>query len=148
MNIDPTNPIVATILAGIAAETAGRIGDARARFEGAWGSAADDYDACIAAHFLARVQPEATDRLGWNREAVARAHAVGDERVLGFYPSLYLNLGYSLEECGDRAEAARIYALAEAQLPILPPGPYGDVVRDGVRRALLRIASPGASFGA
>jgi hypothetical protein len=44
--------------------------------------------------------------------ALARAEAVGDERVRCFYPSLYLNLGQAYEDLGNQAEAQKYYALA------------------------------------
>ncbi len=50
--------------------------------------------------------------LRWNQEALARADAVGDERVHNFYPSLYVNMGRSYEVLGNWAEARRYYKLA------------------------------------
>jgi hypothetical protein len=49
----------------------------------AWEKRKDDYDACVAAHYVARHQ--------WNQESLDRADAVNAESVQGFYPSLYLN---------------------------------------------------------
>jgi hypothetical protein len=43
---------------------------------------------------------------------LARAEAVGDERVWDFYPSLYVNLGRAHENLGNLAEARRYYQLA------------------------------------
>jgi hypothetical protein len=48
----------------------------------------------------------------WNRIALERANAVGDERVQPFYPSLYLNMGQSYELLGNHEESRRYYALA------------------------------------
>lgn len=76
--------------------------------------------------------------LQWNQEALARADAVRDERVRHFYPSLYLNLGYAYETIGDQTEARHYYELAAEKADDLPPGPYGDLVRDGVVRGLER----------
>ncbi len=44
--------------------------------------------------------------------ALDHAQAVKDERVAEFYPSLYLCLGKSYEELGDKANAERYYNLA------------------------------------
>ncbi|MEJ2600866.1 MAG: hypothetical protein P8Z00_21215 [Anaerolineales bacterium] len=74
----------------------------------------------------------------WNQEALQRAESLGDERIEAFYPSLYLNMGYSYEVLGDRDQAIRYYQLAAASLAALPAGPYGDLVRDGVARGLQR----------
>lgn len=59
------------------AESESRNDDARALFTQAWQAAKDDYDACVAAHFLARHQESPQDTLHWNQEALIRANAVG-----------------------------------------------------------------------
>ena len=74
----------------------------------------DDYEACIAAHYVARHQPNPQETLRWNQEALSRAQALDDERIQAFYPSLYLNMGQSYEVLGDLTEAKRYYDLAAA----------------------------------
>jgi tetratricopeptide (TPR) repeat protein len=130
--VTPDNPVVKLCAAGMAAEGEGRGADAKALFEQAWESSRDDYEACIAAHYVARHQatPEAT--FEWNERALRRAETVGDDRVRGFFPSLYLNYAHSLEQLGRTAEACRHYGLAAAWLDDLPPGGYADLVRGGV----------------
>lgn len=132
------NPVVKLCAEGMQAEAEGRPDEALALFNQAWAASQDDYDACVAAHFVARHQDSPQQMLQWNLEALARANAVGDERVRSFYPSLYVNLGYSYETLGNRAEARRHYELAAERLDDLPPGPYGDLVRDGVAQGLER----------
>ncbi|KYF99828.1 hypothetical protein BE17_15770, partial [Sorangium cellulosum] len=131
-SIDPNNPVVRLCAEGMQAEGEGRYEDARALFERAWAACADDHDACIAAHYLARHQGTEQETLAWNQEALRRADAVGDDRVRGFYPSLLLNLGRSHEVLGDMAEARAFYERAAARLDELPAGPYGDMVRNAV----------------
>ena len=97
---------------GNRAELAGRIVDARHLFWQAWQAAGDDYDACIAAHYVARHQDCAEKTLGWNLEALTRAQAVDDERVQPFYPSLFVNLGHAYELLGQQTEARRYYQTA------------------------------------
>ncbi|HEV3052806.1 MAG TPA: hypothetical protein VGX50_21040 [Longimicrobium sp.] len=138
--IDPENPVAKLCAQGMEAEFAGRPGEARDLFVRAWEARADDYDAAVAAHFVARHQATPAETLRWNQEALARADAVGDERVRGFYPSLYLNLGHSHEQLGDQDEACRFYGLAAAAATDLPLGPYSDTVRDGIARGLQRVA--------
>jgi hypothetical protein len=94
------------------AEFAGRQDEARALAWQAWGAAASDYEACIAAHYVARFQEDPAGRLRWNREALDRANAAPPDRVREFYPSLYLNMGRSHELLGDPVEAQRYYDLA------------------------------------
>ncbi len=138
--MDPNNPVVALCAQGMEAEGDGRAADALALFAEAWQRRTDNYDACVAAHYVARHQDTPELALRWNRTAVEHAEAVDDDRVHGFHPSLYLNLGRSYEDVGDRAEASRWYVLASERLPDVPDGPYGDLVRHGVSRALSRTA--------
>lgn len=139
--MDPNNPIVKLCSEGMQAEFEGRYDDARALFTQAWESSTDDYEACVAAHFLARQQESPGDALKWNQEALNRANAVGDESVLAFYPSLYLNIGYSHEILGNQAEAIRYYDLAADRLDDLPAGSYGDTVRNGINQARKRTGA-------
>jgi hypothetical protein len=110
--LDLGDPVVRLCLEGSRAELEGRRDDARALYENAWEAASDDYEACIAAHYVARFQARPEDVLRWNQEALCRADAVDIERVREFYPSLYLNLGRSHELLGNQAEAEHYYYLA------------------------------------
>jgi tetratricopeptide (TPR) repeat protein len=121
------------------AEAQGKNEAALELFTQAWEASQTDYEACVAAHYLARQQTTPQDVLRWNEEALQRAEAVDDERVESFYPSLYLNMGYSYEVLGNRTEAMRYYQMAAARVEALPEGTYGDLVRDGVTRGLQRI---------
>jgi tetratricopeptide (TPR) repeat protein len=139
MPIDADNPVVHLCAEAMSAEAAGAPDKAKALFEQAWETASDDYERCIAAHYLARHQDGPEQTLHWNAECLRFADLVGDERVTGFYPSLYLNMGHSHEQLGDRAKAEECYHAAEAHFSALPDGPYGDMVRDGVARGLQRL---------
>jgi tetratricopeptide (TPR) repeat protein len=110
--MDADNPALRLCIQGTQAEFEGRIDDARAFYEQAWEASRDDYEACIAAHYVARRQTDPQTGLHWNQVALSRALAAGDERVRDFYPSLYVNLGRSYELLGDQAEASRYYKLA------------------------------------
>lgn len=116
--MDLTNPVIKLCAEGTRAEFEGRRDEACALYRQAWGAARDDYDACVAAHYVARCQEKPEDVLRWNQESLNRADAVGDERVQNFYPSLYLNMGHAHELLGNQAEARRYYDLA-AQLGVL-----------------------------
>ena len=109
-------------------------------YQEAWEARTDDYEACIVAHYLARVQRTPDEVLNWNRESLRYADAVNDERVAGFYPSLYLNMGKAHEDLGKRDEARKFYGLAEGEAATLPEGKYGDMVRHGVAEGLKRLA--------
>jgi tetratricopeptide (TPR) repeat protein len=141
MTLDPDNPVVKLCVAGMEAEGAGQLDQAHDLFQRAWEARQDDLDACIAAHFLARHRPP-EEMLFWNRMAIDHADAAAalqGEIIRGFYPSLYLNIGWSHEQVGDAAAARRCYELAAARLEILPATPYGDVVRKGVAAGWARV---------
>ena len=130
--LDPSNPVVRLLAAGMAAEAEARRDDAKVLFEQAWDASRDDFEACMAAHYLARCQPDVGSELHWNEEALRRADAAADERVRGFYASLHLNVGHSLEQLGRTADACRHYALGTARLADVPAGPYANLVRMGL----------------
>jgi tetratricopeptide (TPR) repeat protein len=140
METDPNNPVVRLCAEGINSEMAGKADEATRLYQEAWEARTDDYEACIAAHYLARVQRTPNEVLNWNRESLRYADAVNDERVEGFYPSLYLNMGKAYEDLGKREEARKFYGLAEGKAITLPEGKYGDVVRHGVAEGLKRVA--------
>jgi hypothetical protein len=110
--MDLNNPVIQLCIEGTQAEYAGRQAEACALYGRAWEIAKDDYDACIAAHYLARCQETAAETLRWNQIALARADAVDDDRIRAFYPSLYLSLGRAYELMGDFNEAQRYYDLS------------------------------------
>lgn len=141
--MDPNNPVVKLCAAGMTAEGEGRGADAKAMFEQAFAESRDDFEACIAAHYVARHQATAEDELDWNLRALQRANLVGDERVRGFYPSLYLNLAHSLEKVGRTGEACELYTTAAARLEGQPDSPYTQLVRSGIAAGRQRTCPAG-----
>jgi len=137
--MDPDNPVVKLCVKGMQAEAGDRSDEASIFFMQAWEASKDDYDACIAAHFMARHQVSPQDMQHWNEVALIRANAVGDERVRTFYPSLYLNMGYSYELLGNWTEARRYYQLAAGKVDDLPDGSYSEVVRNGIANGRKRV---------
>ena len=99
---------------GARAEFEHRLEDAHILYQQAWEARTDDYDACIAAHYVALFQDSMEESLRWNQIALDHANAVNDDRVKDFYPSLYLSLGRSHELMGNQAEVQRYYDLAAA----------------------------------
>ena len=130
--IDPANPVVVLCAAGMALE--GTPEEAKRLFEQAWAARRDDFDAAVAAHFLARHQPTAADTLHWNALAVRHAEAVRDGRAAGLLASLYLNLGEALANIGDRAAAGAAVRRAASHLVALPLGGYREFITMGIRR--------------
>ena len=111
---------------------------ARERFERAWALRQDDYDASIAAHFMARHQPTVAAMLEWNQLALRHAEAVADERIRPFMPSLLLNVGDSLLANGRATEARRAGERAQAAVAGLPDDGYRAFVERGIDGLLSR----------
>jgi len=137
--MDRNNPIVRLCVQGMELEACGRFDDAAQLFLNAWSQSTNDFERCIAAHYVARHQKNPVDTLLWNQRSLNHANAVFDDRVGGFYPSLYLNMGRAHEDLGNREDAERFYAMAASVLDSLPEGRYGNGVRDAVEKALLRF---------
>jgi hypothetical protein len=110
--MDLNNPVILLCSEGTRAEFEGRIDDAGKLYSQAWESARNDYEACIAAHYMARHQINPQDELNWNQEALKRAEEINDETVADFFPSLYVNLGSSFEKTGNMIKAGYYYKLA------------------------------------
>ena len=110
--MNPDNPVIKLCIEGTQAEFQGLIAKARSLYQQAWEAAQDDYEACIAAHYVAHLQENPQERLHWNQVALEKANAVTDQSVQDFYPSLFLNMGQSYELLGNVSDAKRYYDLA------------------------------------
>jgi hypothetical protein len=110
--MDLENPVVKLCIEGTRAEFEGRQADACVLYGRAWETAKDDFEACIAAHYVARCQENPEGIFDWNQKALIHAEKIRDGSVKEFYPSLYLNMGRSYELLGNDSEARRYYDLA------------------------------------
>jgi hypothetical protein len=137
MITDSDNPVIQLCAAGMAIE--GDAPAARELFAKAWEMRRDDYDAAIAAHFVARHQTTPELTLHWNALAVRHAMAVGDDRATPFLASLYLNLGEAQRVLGHDQEATTAAELGRAALIHLPSGGYRDFVAAGIDRLRARF---------
>jgi hypothetical protein len=95
---------------GTRAEFERRLDDARALFQQAREAAADDYDACIAAHYVAHLEPIPQEALRWHLVALERGRA--DERAEELMGSLPVSVGGAYEALGDTALAEHHFAMA------------------------------------
>ena len=143
MQLNPDDPIVALCGQGMQAEGEGRVADAVALFQQAWDASTTDEQAAIAAHYVARHQPTIEACLAWNERALVHAQHADPDRVAGFFPSLHLNLGHSHEQRGDHDLAREHYEAARDTAGVLGDDPYGQMLRDGIVRALDRVPAPG-----
>jgi tetratricopeptide (TPR) repeat protein len=137
--MDPANPIVKLCVQGMEQESQGNLSQAAKLFEQAWAESSNDFEKCIAAHYVARHQPDAAQTLEWNQAAMDCANRTGDGTVMEFLPSLHLNLGNSYEDLGNLSEARQQYECAADRLAALPPGAYREIVHDGIQRGLHRV---------
>lgn len=114
MNID--NAIIQLCLRGTEAEFGGQLSAAHQLYRQAWDEAGDDYEACVAAHYLGHIlmrqEFPVAEQLQWHLEALRRAELVADERVAPFYLSLYVNLRHCYALLGDQEAAERYAELA------------------------------------
>jgi tetratricopeptide (TPR) repeat protein len=136
--IDGDSVVARLCVAGMAVD--GDAVAAGALFRQAWDARRDDYEASIAAHFLARHQPSLDHALHWNRVAVEHAEAVTDERAKPLLASLYLNLADSYLALGDSARATIAAEQGVTALQFLPADGYRDFVSRGLERVHARIA--------
>jgi hypothetical protein len=141
--MDPNNPVVKLCAAGIGEEMAGRRDAAAMLYQNAWDSRKSDYESCIAAHYMARLQTTPLEALHWNSEALRFAESANDPELRGFFPSLYLNLGKSHEDLKNLADARKFYLLAQEAAGVLPKGEYAETVKRGIRNGLERVANGG-----
>jgi hypothetical protein len=111
--MDAENPVIRLCVAVTRSEFAGNLQEARNLAWLAWQARTDDYEACIAAHYVARYQESKHEVLRWNQRALEHARAANDGSCEAFYPSLYLNLGRAYENLGDEVAAQLYYTLAE-----------------------------------
>ena len=146
--LDPDNPVVKHCAAGMQAEFAGRPAEARHLFLLAWEERRNDFEASIAAHYVARVQEDPKAMLRWNelalQHAQAHAAAAGEQSVADFFPSLLLNMGWSYENLGDLPQARFYYGLAAERVGLLAPGPYRATVEQGIANGLARAGQADA----
>jgi hypothetical protein len=135
--IDPSNRVVALCAEGMARE--GEPAVAMQLFEEAWALRSDDFEAAIAAHYLARHQPTPMDTLHWNALAVQHAERVSDGRATELLASLYLNLADAQEKVGEWAAAASAVNCGAMHLGRPPAGGYRELVAVGLRRLAERL---------
>jgi hypothetical protein len=146
MQLDPTNPVVGLCVEGVQAEAQHQFEAASVLFQRAWNAHQSDFEAAIAAHYLARHQPSLQDSLRWNRRALEHALAAPANEVSTFLASLYLNLAYSHEMLGQAGEARHYLGLGEAALAELPESAYAAIVCDGLSRMRERMQTSKPAF--
>ncbi|WP_433530949.1 hypothetical protein ACQPYA_02110 [Micromonospora sp. CA-263727] len=138
--MDLGNPVLKLCQDGMRAEAEGRTADARTLFEQAWTMRANDYDACVAAHYLARRQDDPEDILRWNQVALRHADAVGDSTVAAFYPSLHVGVAMADERLGNTVAARAAFERAAEHVAALPADAYGEQLQTAITEGLRRLS--------
>jgi predicted negative regulator of RcsB-dependent stress response len=139
LTVDPSNPVIAAIGRGTAAETTGDIDAARQAYEQAWQAATDDFERCVAAHYVPRTIDDPEERLQWNEDALRFADAVDDERVAGFYPSLHASVGMCRLTLGDVAGASRAFEAAMESIDSVPQGDFRTGLTEMIEERLAEV---------
>ncbi|MEU3275063.1 hypothetical protein ABZ639_29800 [Saccharomonospora sp. NPDC006951] len=145
--MDISSTTVRLCAEGMRAEAESDPGRAKELYERAWAGARDDYEACVAAHYLARHQPTTKDTLDWNERCLAladRITATGDDRAAGFHPSLHANLARNHRDLGNTDKALAHYRKAAERMEILPEGAYRDWLTVSVSDGLRSLGAPEA----
>lgn len=138
MLFDLENPVMQLCAAGMQVD--GEPIKALALFERAWDARRDDFDASVAAHFVARHQATPAATLEWNARALRHADAITDARVASLLPSLCLNLAESYRIGARFDEAEALVHRGLSALDALPgDGGYENFVRAGLDRLLHRL---------
>lgn len=101
MEFDPSNNVVKICLKAMAMEEITRTEEAGKLFLQAWNEAIYDFEKFISAHFLARYQKNALDKLKWLEITLQTALRINDDTVKSAFPSLYLNIAKCYEDLGD-----------------------------------------------
>jgi hypothetical protein len=112
--MDLSRPAIALCAEGTRLEFAKQIDEARQRFAEAWQCAADDYEKCIAAHYVGHLAQTPAEAIFWHQTALDHASGSDASLVESFMPSLYVNLVNAHEQLGDAAQAKHYYDLAAA----------------------------------
>lgn len=107
MEFSPFNNVVKRCLQGMAMEEQGKPDEALQLFLQGWHEATADFEKFLTAHYIARHQKTASDRLTWLETALQFALKMNDDAVLSAFPGLYFNIAQCYEDLGDPVNAKK-----------------------------------------
>lgn len=113
MEFSPDNAIVKHCLQGMALEDSGNPEAALYQFLQAWQDARHDFEKFIAAHFVARLQGDPTDKLDWLETTLQFALKMNDDTARSALPALYTDIASCHEDMGDTEQANKFIAMAD-----------------------------------
>lgn len=140
MLFDPENKVVKLCAQGMNLEGEGKPEEAAKIFYQAWDAATDDFEKFTAAHYVARHQNSAADKLLWDETALNSALTLDDDSIKGILPSLYLNVAKCHEDIGDFENALKNYESANSFAVFLPVDGYGKMIRLGIESGIKRVS--------
>jgi rifampin ADP-ribosylating transferase len=114
MEFNPNNHIVKLCLQGIDLEGKSEPEEASRIFLQAWNEATDDFEKFLAAHFVARHQPNLSDKLHWLETALQLALKINDDSVQAAFPTLYSNIAECYEDLSDLKNSKKNQELAHS----------------------------------
>jgi tetratricopeptide (TPR) repeat protein len=139
MEIDPGNKVVQLCTEGMSAEFEGKLEESESLFSQAWELAENDFEAFMAAHYMARRQKSAEDKLKWNLESYHLAKKIEGDGMTKYMPSLCLNVGKSYEDLGNFGEAGKYYQSGADYADSLTDNSYGSMIKSGLNEGLKRV---------
>ena len=139
MEFNPNNNVVKLCAQGMEMEGKGNPEEASRLFLYAWSKATNDFEKFTAAHYVARHQKTAAEKLKWDETALQLALKTNDDTVKGTFPSLYLNIAKGYEDLNDLANAKKNFELALSFSHLLPNNGYGNMIKDGIVNGMKRI---------
>lgn len=140
MQFDPHNKIVQLCVKGMEMEANQQPEEAKATFLQAWNEATNDFEKFTSAHYVARHQVSAQDKLKWDETALRFALKINDTSMLVSYPSLYLNIAKCYEDLNDIDNAKQNYQSALSYVDYLPDNGYGQTVKGGIINGIERLS--------
>jgi len=141
MQFDPNNQVVKLCAEGMALEGQGKLQQAAELFNQAWQQAQDDLEKFTAAHYVARHQQNAADKLKWDKTALEIALKIKDDTIKGTFPSLYLNIAKGNEDLNNKSEALISYQLATDYTQYLSNDGYGNMIKQGIKSGIERLSN-------
>jgi hypothetical protein len=136
MPFDAQNPVIKLCALAIEKEGSAEAAPLALR---AWTEATNDWERCIAAHYVARHQSNVMEKLIWDERALLLAQNLDEVAAASLLPSLYLNVGRCYEDLNDRQKAQHNYRMAHTYAGNLNNDGYGNMVRKAIDRGLERV---------
>lgn len=92
MEFNLNNNVVKLCLQGMGMEEKGKHEEASKLSLQAWNEATNDFEKFISAHYVARYQKNASNKLKWLETSLQLALKINNDSVRSAFPSLYSNI--------------------------------------------------------